>query len=538
MTAATTPTPSLRRRVTVATVGVIATLLIVLGAAIDHVVGVQLNRDLEARLSDNIVRAANLVKAGVGPAELVTQLQGHQIRVQVIGRDGTRYGDRTLVPVSSPPLPRVGPPPPPSRGERTSKTVTRVLRDGSKLTMVANTTGIHARQAELRRDLLVGGTAALVVVTLLVRLAVGRALAPLRRITATAERITNGDRGRRLHPDRPTTELGHAAAAFDNMLDALEDAEINARRAAENAQQAEAKTRQFLSDAAHELRSPVAGIQAVVQQLTATTEATGDADDATTARRRRYTALLDREARRAARLVSDMLDIASIDAGIVQPDEEVDLLDIVAAEVDRAAMLAPALTVRLVGDGNRLPIYADPSRVSQILSNVLDNARRYTPSGGAITVCTAVRNHNAEVLITDSGPGIPPADRERVFDRLVRLDGSRGRDSGGAGLGLPIARALARAHHGALECLPRATGAQFRLTLPLAPAAVPPRGGGSMAIPRTVSRTLSRGARTPAAATAGDREPEGPSNALSPKWRRGRGGFTPPPPPTSRPRGS
>ncbi|MDI3315388.1 MAG: HAMP domain-containing sensor histidine kinase [Mycobacterium sp.] len=470
MTAATTPTPSLRRRVTVATVGVIAILLVALGMAIDQVVGVQLNRDLEARLGDNIVRAANLVKAGVGPSELVTQLQGHQIRVQVIGRDGTRYGDRTLVPASSPPVPRVGPPPPPSRGERNSKTVTRVLRDGSTLTMVATTSGIHARRAELRRDLLIGGAAALMVVTLLVRLAVGRALAPLQRITSIAERITYGDRGRRLRPDRPTTELGQAAAAFDNMLDALEDAEIHARQAAESAQRAEAKTRQFLSDAAHELRSPVAGIQAVVQQLTATTEATGDADDATTVRRRRYAALLDREARRATRLVSDMLDIASIDAGVVQPNEDIDLLDIVAVEVDRAAVLAPALTVRLIGDGNPLPIRADPSRISQILSNLLDNARRYTPPGGEITVCTAVRGHNAEVVITDTGPGIPPGDRERVFDRLVRLDGSRGRDSGGAGLGLPIARALAQAHHGALECLPRGAGAQFRLTLPLIPA--------------------------------------------------------------------
>jgi two-component system OmpR family sensor kinase len=467
MTATTTPTPSLRRRVSVATVGVIAVLLIVLGVAIDGVVGVQLNRDLEARLADDIVRAANLVKAGVGPAELVTQLQGHQIRVQVVSRDGTRYGDRTIVPTQSPPLPRAGPPPPPSRRERTSKTVTRVLRDGSKLTMVANTTGIHARQAELRRSLLVGGAATLVVVALLVRFVVGRALAPLQRITSTAEQITYGDRGRRLRPDRPTTELGHAAAAFDNMLDALEDAEINARQAAETAQRAEAKTRQFLSDAAHELRSPVAGIQAVAQQLTATTEATGD-DDAATARRRRYAALLDRETRRATRLVSDLLDIANIDAGMALPNQEVDLLDIVTAEVDRAAMLAPGLTVRLVGDGNKLPIRADHSRIAQILSNLLDNARRYTPQGGEITVCTAARDQHAEVTVIDSGAGIAHADRERIFDRLVRLDDSRNRDSGGAGLGLPIARALAEAHHGTLECLSQARGAAFRLTLPIA----------------------------------------------------------------------
>jgi two-component system OmpR family sensor kinase len=470
MTAPTTPTPSLRRRVTIATVGVIAALLVVLSGVIDRLVDVQLNHDLEARLADGIVRATNLVEAGVGPAEIVNQLQGQTTRVQLISPDGTRYGDLTLLPMSPSPLPQGERPPPPSPSERTSKRVTRILQNGSRLTIVAKTAGIHARLAQLRRYMLVGGAVTLVLVALLVRIAVGRALAPLQRITSTAERITYGDRGRRLRPDRPTTELGRAAAAFDNMLDALEDAEINARQAAETAQRAEAKTRQFLSDAAHELRSPVAAIQAVAQQLAASTEAT-DGTDPAAARRRRYATLLSGESRRASRLVSDFLDIAGIDAGVALHSEDFDLIDIVAAEVDRAAMLAPSLIVRLVGDGNELPIHADPSRIAQILSNLLDNARRYTPQGGEITVHTAAHGHNAEVMVIDSGPGIPPADRERVFDRLVRLDDARDRDSGGAGLGLPIARALARAHHGTLECLPQTSGATFRLTLPLTPSA-------------------------------------------------------------------
>ncbi|KAA8969996.1 HAMP domain-containing sensor histidine kinase [Mycobacterium sp.] len=470
MTAPTTPTPSLRRRVTIATVGVIAGLLAVLSGVIDRLVDIQLNHDLEARLADGIARAGNLVEAGVGPAEIVNQLQGQTTRVQLISPDGMRYGDLTLLPMSPSPPPQGGRPPPPSPSERTSKKVTRILQNGSEITIVAKTAGIHARLAQLRRDMLVGGAITLVLVALLVRIAVGRALAPLQRMTSTAERITYGDRGRRLRPDRPTTELGRAAAALDNMLDALEDAEINARRAAETAQRAETKTRQFLSDAAHELRSPVAAIQAVAQQLAASTEATADTDPAA-ARRRRYAALLSGESRRASRLVADFLDIAGIDAGVALHSEDFDLVDIVAAEVDRAAVLAPGLTVRLVADGHKLPIHADPSRIAQILSNLLDNARRYTPQGDEITVRTATRDHHAVVTVIDSGPGIPPADRERVFDRLVRLDAARDRDSGGAGLGLPIARALAEAHHGTLECLPVTSGcgAAFRLTLPLTP---------------------------------------------------------------------
>ena len=106
-------------------------------------------------------------------------------------------------------------------------------------------------------------------------------------------------------------------------------------------------------------------------------------------------------------------------------------------------------------------------RLAQILSNLLDNARRYTPPGGAITVDVPCTTTTAEVTVTDSGPGIPDDERERIFERLVRLDAGRARDHGGAGLGLPIARALARAHGGELLCLPHDGGAAFRLTLPL-----------------------------------------------------------------------
>lgn len=191
-------------------------------------------------------------------------------------------------------------------------------------------------------------------------------------------------------------------------------------------------------------------------------------DHASTERQRRYATLLAGETRRAARLVADLLDIARIDAGTALHAEDVDLGPIVAAETERAALLAPGLTVRRTGREPPLSVRADQTRVAQILSNLLDNARRYTPPGGEITVHTDVRGGRAELTVSDTGPGTPDDDRERVFDRLVRLDSARDRESGGAGLGLAIGRALAEAHHGTLVCLPGAAGAVFRLSLPLA----------------------------------------------------------------------
>ncbi len=262
------------------------------------------------------------------------------------------------------------------------------------------------------------------------------------------------------------------------MLDALEATELRAQHAATDAQaaakdarRAETQTRGFLADAAHELRTPLAGIQAAAEQLAS---AAPPGPDQAQRRHHRRTQLLLSEARRAGRLVADMLDLSRIDAGLPLHIQDTDLAGLADAQVERAAMLAPGLTVARSGL-DQLPIRADPTRIGQILANLLDNARRYTPPGGHITVDLHQRRHHdhdtddyAELTVTDTGPGIPDTDRERVFDRLVRLDTARDRDHGGAGLGLPIARALARAHHGELTCQPRHTGAQFTLTLPAA----------------------------------------------------------------------
>lgn len=480
-----TPTPSLQRRVVLLVVVLLAGLLVVLGVTVDVSLGLQARRNLHDRLMAATSRADALVAAHTSPELLAAQLNGGSVRALLVTADGAVYGDRSISPATTagpvvpvppgypppvPPGPHPGPPPPPPLGpppglppDTTATAVLHPLPDGSRLILVADTTQTTQVTRQLRQLMIAAGLATLAVAALLLVAVSRTALRPLDRLTALAKDITTGDRGRRLRPDRSETELGRAASAFDGMLDALEASELRARQAAEAAQRAESATRQFLVDAAHELRTPIAGIQAAAEQL-ATSASQHEADSVARGQYRRASLLLS-DVRRAGRLVADMLDLSRIDAGLSLDVHDTDLGAIVDAEVHRAAMLAPNLTVSRTGLSS-LTIAADPTRVAQILSNLLDNARRYTPAGGSITVELSAGSGVAEVTVIDTGPGVPDDERHRIFERLVRLDTGRARDHGGAGLGLSIARALARAHGGDLVCLAHDGGAQFRLALP------------------------------------------------------------------------
>jgi two-component system, OmpR family, sensor kinase len=472
-----TSTPSLRRRVTLTVLALITLLLLVVGVTVDLALGAQLRRDLHDRLAATADRADRLSEVGMSPDALAAELTGGGIRVRIVASNGASYGDPAIDPNTTagqhppPPPPRFGDPRPPRAPrpppDATSTVVTHKLPTGARLILVADTTPITDVRRELRVVMLIAGAATLILAALLLSAAVRGALRPLDRLTALAGRITTGDRGRRLLPDRTNTELGRAATAFDGMLDALEATEIraqtaahDAQTAAEQARRAEAETRQFLSDAAHELRTPLAGIHAVAEQLAASHSTDTDP------RQRRRATLLMRETARTARLVNDMLDIVRIDVGLPLVLATIDLGQLLDAELDRARILVPQLTVRRTGSAS-LPLRADAVRISQIVSNLLDNARRHTPPGGTITATLTAVGDQAELTITDTGPGVPDHERERIFHRLVRLSDARDRDSGGAGLGLPIALGLARAHHGDLTYLPAEHGATFRLTLPI-----------------------------------------------------------------------
>lgn len=486
-----TATPSLHRRVSLIVLAVLAVLLLVLGVTIDALVGMQARRDRHDRLMASVSRADALAGTHTPPDQLVAQLGGGGIKALLVTADGASYGDHAIrpdtvtgptVPPPPPPPPRWGPPPPrwgtpPPPPDTTATAIVHPLKTGGRVILVADTTATTALIHRLREVMITAGLITLAVAGVLFSAVTRAALRPLDRLTTLARTITGGNRGQRLRPDRPDTELGRAAAAFDGMLDALEASEQRAQHSAAIAQNAEATTRQFIADAAHELRTPITGIHAAAEQLH--NAAAQHSEDPQSESQYRRAALLLNESRRASRLISDMLDLTRLDAGATLDLADTDLAALADAECDRARMLSPTLRVMRTG-APQMPVRADPTRLAQILSNVVDNARRHTPPSGSIVVDVSAETDASltELTVTDSGSGIPEAQREHIFERLVRLDAARHADHGGAGLGLSIARALARAHHGDLVCVAHDGGARFRLTLPVGSTGRPPLASG------------------------------------------------------------
>lgn len=448
-------TVSLRRRVTVLSLTVLAAVLLVVGVLTDVFFSAQIRSELRQQLDVRAALAGQLVAQGVSADEVARRVETPGIRAELVAPDGRVYaGDPDEGRPWGPPPRRGGPPGEDHRGWWNDdgdwgnpQVLEQPLADGSRLTLMASGGPVSGAQSLLRRTLIVLSLAALAVAGIVMLLTTRVALAPLDAMTAVARSITSGDRGRRLAPTRTDTELGRTAAAFDAMLDELVGAEATARAS-------EARTRRFVADAAHELRTPIAGVQAIAE----VTLAPGMAPE----ERERLHLLLLRESRRAGRLVDDLLVLARLDAGLELRREPVDLLELARAEAERAQLVAPDQQVEVIGEPVIVP--GDASRLAQVLGNLLDNARRHAGQG-AVTV-TVSAGDPATVLVTDDGPGVPPADRERIFDRLVRLDEARGED-GGAGLGLAIARGIARAHGGDLRCVdpPSGRGAAFELSL-------------------------------------------------------------------------
>lgn len=468
-------TGSLRRRTIVAVLALLALVLIVLVIVVDVVLGARLRGQIEDRLRDRASAAASLVGT-VDAEELAERLsaQGLSVRIDDAGggsvvagpspdqlRDGPPGGPGP----AGPPEPLASSPSTSASGETVTAsevsgddqlvTLRSTLSDGSTVTLTASTAGVDETLTQVRWVMGVASVAVLALGAGAIVLIVRGTLRPLDRMSVAARSVAAGDRDRRLRPTRPDTEIGRVAAAFDDMLDDVVGAE-------QAALDAETRLRAFLSDAAHELRTPVAGMRAAAETLI---RADLDGPD-----RELLATRVVHEASRASRLVDDLLTMARVDQGLELRPRSVDLRELLAAETERMRRVHPGLRVDLRAPSEPVPVVVDADRIAQVVANLVDNAARATAGAGRLRIeLVAGSRDTAAVSVVDDGPGVPDADRERIFERLVRLDPARAARTG-AGLGLPIARGIARAHGGDVVCERDADGARFVVSLPLGAA--------------------------------------------------------------------
>ncbi|MEV0665822.1 sensor histidine kinase [Actinomadura luteofluorescens] len=297
---------------------------------------------------------------------------------------------------------------------------------------------------------------------------VGLALRPLRRVAATASRVTelplaSGEVAMPERvPDTDTgTEVGQVGAALNRMLGHVENA--LARRHA-----SEERLRRFAADASHELRTPVAAIRGHAELALRTTEPVPDGV-------RHALGRIEAESVRMSELVDDLLLLARLDAGRPLETGPVDLTRIVLDATADARAAGPRHRWELVLPEEPVTVTGDARRLHQLVANLLANARAHTPPGTHVTARLTVRGDAVLLDVEDDGPGIPADLREEIFQRFVRADQGRSRSAGGTGLGLAIVQAVAAAHGGRAE-LVDGEHTLFRVTLPIFEAE-PPRTG-------------------------------------------------------------
>ncbi|MGH2735394.1 MAG: sensor histidine kinase [Actinomycetota bacterium] len=279
----------------------------------------------------------------------------------------------------------------------------------------------------------------------------GRVLAPIGRIADAAKRIQATDLSRRIDLRGPDDELKRLADTFDRTLERLDSAFI--------------AQRQFVADASHELRNPLAVIRTNLD--VALNDPDLDEDEL------RETALVVRRAtERMSRLVDDLLALARLDSP-VDRREDVELAAVAREIDDEFSAMARAKSVEVTTDVSEgLGVVGDREALKRAIANLVDNAIRYAPPGTRVGMGCGARDEWVWVSVTDRGPGIAPEDRARVFDRFWRADKARAREQGGSGLGLAIVKQVAQAHGGDVRLSSKpGAGTTFCLWLPAAPRA-------------------------------------------------------------------
>jgi signal transduction histidine kinase len=289
--------------------------------------------------------------------------------------------------------------------------------------------------------LAIGGPIVIALVAIGTYRLVGAALQPVERIRARVSSMTSGKLAERIPVPSADDEVARLAVTMNEMLDRLEAGQTAQRR--------------FVSDASHELRSPLATITAALDLAHGRPELLDHS-------------LIDEsllpEAQRMQRLVGDLLLLARADENsALRHEVDVDLDDIVYAEAERVRTITG---LRVSTEISHVRVTGDPRALSRLVRNLVDNAIQHAHSDIRLECNRSA--HHAEIIVSDDGPGVPLAERRRVFDRFVRLDSPRTRESGGSGLGLAIVAQIADAHHGTVEVGESPIdGARFVVRLPL-----------------------------------------------------------------------
>jgi two-component system OmpR family sensor kinase len=258
-------------------------------------------------------------------------------------------------------------------------------------------------------------------------------------------------------PDELTderTEVGQMGAALNTMLAHVEGALDERHRS-------EQQVRQFVADASHELRTPLSTIHGYAE-LSRRTQPADPAQLATAMTK------VEAEATRMSRLVEDLLLLARLDAGRPLADDEVDLTKLVLETVGDARVVSPEHRWLLDLDDEPVLVPGDELRLHQVVTNLLNNARRHTPPGTSVTVAAHADGDEAVLSVTDDGPGMTPELVRTAFERFSRGDSSRTRASGGAGLGLSLVQAISSAHGGSVSVESEPGRTRFLVRLPAA----------------------------------------------------------------------
>ena len=279
---------------------------------------------------------------------------------------------------------------------------------------------------------------------------VQRALRPVGQIITSAERISSRNLSERLPVPDTRDELERLSVALNSMIRRLDEAFQHNQR--------------FLADASHELRTPLAIIQG---ELESVLEQTNDRSDV-----QNITGSTLEEVDRLKKIVEGLFALSRLDAGEAQQESATfDLAELATLTTDQMCLLAEDKGVSIAGNfAQKVMVRGDRARLKQVLVNLLDNAIKYTSSGGKVTVSVTARNGKAVLEVSDNGIGIPADAMPHLFERFFHVDKARSRETGGAGLGLSIVKSICAAHEGRVDAQSKeGEGSRFIVELPLAP---------------------------------------------------------------------